>query len=119
MIPHRVSEPDVDAFIRAQPVARLATADANGIPHVVPICYVYDGRCLYTPLDLKTKSVPVLRLKRVRNIAENPKIAVVVDHYSEDWGQLGYVLIRGSASVLEEGNERARAEVMLREKYPQ
>ncbi len=107
---------DVDAFIKAQPVGRLATADANGHPHVVPICYVYDGRCLYTPLDLKPKSVPVLRLKRVRNIAENPKISVVVDHYSDDWSQLGYTLIRGSASVLEEGDERARAEAMLREK---
>ena len=100
-------------------MARLATADANGTPHVVPICYVYDGRCLYTPLDLKPKSVPVLRLKRVRNIAENPKVSVVVDHYSDDWSQLGYALIRGSASVLEEGNERARAEAMLRGKYPQ
>ena len=110
---------DVDAFIKAQPVGRLATADANGHPHVVPICYVYDGRCLYTPLDLKPKSVPVLRLKRVRNIAENPKVSVVVDHYSDDWSQLGYTLIRGSASVLEEGDERARAEAMLREKYPQ
>ena len=119
MTAHGNPESDVDAFIKAQPVARLATADANGNPHVVPICYVYDGRCLYTPLDLKLKNVPVLRFKRVRNIAENPKVAVVVDHYSDDWSLLGSALIRGSASVLEEGNERARAEAMLREKYPQ
>jgi PPOX class probable F420-dependent enzyme len=100
-------------------VARLATADAKGIPHVVPICYAFDGRCIYSPLDLKPKRVAPQRLKRVRNIVANPSVALVIDDYSEDWSALGYVLIQGRAEILEDGNERRRAESLLREKYPQ
>ena len=93
--------------------------DRNGTPHVVPICYAIDDRRLYTALDRKPKRVDVRRLRRVRNIAANPRVSVVIDRYSEDWSELGYVLLTGTASVLEGGEERGRAEAMLREKYPQ
>ena len=102
-----------------QRVAHLATADARGVPHVVPICYAFDGRNLYSPLDRKPKRVAPRRLKRVRNIAHNPHVAVVVDRYSEDWDTLAHVLIQGTAEVLEAGRERDRAEAMLRDKYHQ
>ena len=106
-------------FISAHRVARLATADADGTPHVVPICYAYDGQHIYSALDLKPKRVAASRLRRVRNITANPRVALVIDDYSEDWSRLGYVLVQGTAAILERGEERRRAEAMLREKYPQ
>ena len=97
----------------------MATADAHGAPHVVPICYAFDGSSVYSALDLKAKRVAALRLKRVRNIESNPRAALVIDDYSEDWAGLRYVLLRGAAQVLPDGPERDRAEAMLRRKYPQ
>ena len=97
----------------------MATADAEGAPHVVPVCYAFDGSSIYSALDLKPKRVSTHRLKRVRNIAANPRVALVIDDYSEEWSALGYVLVRGSAEVMEDGPERDRAEAMLRGKYPQ
>ena len=95
----------------------MATADAEGAPHVVPVCYAFDGSSIYSALDLKPKRVSTHRLKRVRNIAANPRVALVIDDYSEEWSALGYVLVRGSAEVMEAGAERDQAEAMLREKY--
>ena len=97
----------------------MATADPEGTPHVVPICYAFDGRNIYSALDLKPKRVSALRLKRVRNIMENPSVALVIDDYSEDWSALAYVLVHGVAEVMGEGDERRGAESLLREKYPQ
>ncbi len=113
--------PEVAAFVAGRRVGRLATADKDGMPYVVPVCYAYDwgsGR-VYTAVDLKPKSVGINRLKRVRNIRENPRVALVVDDYSEDWGELAYVMALGTATVLEEGEERRRGEELLREKYEQ
>jgi PPOX class probable F420-dependent enzyme len=112
-------EPKVADFITRRRVARLATSDAAGVPHVVPVCYAFDGERVYTALDMKPKRVEALRLKRVRNIAENPAVALVIDDYSEDWSALAYVLIRGNAALLDSGAEREIAESMLRAKYPQ
>ena len=109
----------VAKFVRIHRVARLATADAGGAPYLVPICYAFDGCCIYTAIDLKPKRVGGRALKRVRNILENPQVAVVIDDYSEDWVELAYVMIRGSADIIETGDERKRAEMLLREKYPQ
>ena len=106
-------------FIAAHRVARLATADAGGASHVVPICYAFDGSSIYSALDLKPKRVSTSRLKRVRNIAANPQVALVIDDYSEDWSALGYVLVHGTAVVMADGVERDRAESMLRAKYSQ
>ena len=107
------------AFLESHRVAHLATADAQGRPHVVPICYAYDGACLYVVIDTKPKRVGPLQLKRLRNITENPHVAVVVDDYSDDWSRLAYVLIRGRADVLMKGEAHERALRLLRAKYPQ
>ena len=112
-------DPKVEGFVAAHRVARLATADARGAPHVIPICYAFDGAHIYSALDLKPKPVPHRRLKRVRNIMANPSVALVIDDYSEDWSALAYVLVQGVAEIVEEGPEQRRAEGMLREKYPQ
>jgi PPOX class probable F420-dependent enzyme len=107
------------AFIARHRVAHLATGDARGRPHVVPICYAYDGRRLYMVIDSKPKRVSPLQLRRLRNIRENPQVAVVVDDYSDDWSRLAYVMIRGRADVLEKGEAHERALRLLRAKYPQ
>ena len=106
-------------FVDAQRVARFASADAHGQPHVLPVCYcVIDGSA-YFSIDEKPKQTNVRRLKRLRNIARNPKVALVIDHYDEDWSQLGWVMLRGQAEILNDGDEHALAQQALRARYPQ
>jgi coenzyme F420-0:L-glutamate ligase/coenzyme F420-1:gamma-L-glutamate ligase len=105
-------------FATAWPVARLATCSADGMPHVVPICFALAGDTLYSIVDGKPKRAPT-RMKRLRNIAENPRFAVVIDRYDEDWTRLEYVMLRGAATAVETDDEYAEAVVLLREKYPQ
>ena len=107
-------------FLAAQRVGRLATADGAGRPHVVPVCYACDGASLFVALDTKPKRVQHMALKRVRNIVANPHVALVIDHYDDDWSQLAYLLVQGLATLIEPGDvEHARAIALLRERYPQ
>jgi PPOX class probable F420-dependent enzyme len=109
-------------FIGRHRVARMATVDAEARPMVVPICYAFDGNYFYTPIDEKPKSVAAGDLKRVRNIKANSRVALVIDHYSEDWRELSYVLVSGKAEIIEPAlgdSEHARAVTLLREKYQQ
>ncbi len=101
-------------------VAYLATASADGRPHVVPIVFVWRDGVLYTPLDLKPKRVLDPRaLRRVKNLLANPRVAVVVDRHDEDWSRLAFVLVEGRATLLESGPEYAGAIIALVDKYPQ
>jgi PPOX class probable F420-dependent enzyme len=101
-------------------VARLATADASGRPYLVPVCFAWEGDHIFIALDEKPKSVAPGRLKRVRNILENPRVSFLVDSYSEDWSRLSYTLASGSASLEQPGSPlHASAIRLLREKYPQ
>ena len=100
-------------------VGHLATADARGAPHVIPLCYAFNGRAVYSVLDQKPKRAPLTSLRRVRNILGNSQVALVVDHYEEDWGRLWYILILGRADLLQDGEERVAAIELLRQKYPQ
>lgn len=100
-------------------VAHLATADANGIPHIVPICFAYDGTCLYSVIDRKPKRGNGINLKRVQNILANPRVSLLLDHYEENWDRLWYVLINGDAGILQGGQEHNEAIGLLRQKYPQ
>ncbi|HWP46226.1 MAG TPA: TIGR03668 family PPOX class F420-dependent oxidoreductase [Candidatus Limnocylindrales bacterium] len=106
-------------FIRSHRIAHMATADQTGKPHVVPICYAYEGGFLYSVIDEKPKKVAPYKLRRVRNIEINPQVALVIDDYNEDWSRLGFVLIQGNAQILSMGTEQQRAIKLLREKYPQ
>lgn len=107
-------------LIHAQRVAHLATVDGSDNPHVVPVCYAFDGERFYTPIDEKPKRVGDRSLRRVRNIEAHPQVALVIDRYSDDWSQLGYVLIRGEATLLEPDEAAHRQAVeLLRERYPQ
>jgi PPOX class probable F420-dependent enzyme len=100
-------------------VARLATRDARGFPHVIPIVFAMDGRHLYTPLDAKPKRVAPLELKRVRNLAANPQLAIVADEYDEDWTKLAWVLVKGRGEIVERGETHAAGVRLLQSKYPQ
>jgi PPOX class probable F420-dependent enzyme len=100
-------------------VARLATVDETGYPHLVPVCYATDGRAYYSALDAKPKRLPPERLRRVRNIRANPRVALLFDHYAEDWRQLRYVMVQGQAELLEPGPEWDAARDLLLAKYPQ
>jgi coenzyme F420-0:L-glutamate ligase / coenzyme F420-1:gamma-L-glutamate ligase len=111
--------PHVQAFVRAHRVARLATVDDAGRPLVLPICYIVAGETVYSPIDAKPKRVPVQRLKRLRNIQRNPHVALVIDDYGEDWTQLAYVILHGTAAILTGGLPFEQAVTALREKYPQ
>ena len=108
---------DFTALVQAHRIGHLATADSPGTPHLVPICFVYDGQAIYSAIDHKPKRRTGYGMKRIRNILENPRVAFLVHHYEEDWQQLYYVLIRGTASVLESGPERQRALLLLEDKY--
>ena len=111
--------PAQDQFLRSARAGHLATSDSNGRPHVIPFCYVFDGEYIYSVLDAKPKTTPLRQLRRVRNILENPYVAVVIDHYEEDWSRLRYVLVSGEARLMESGYEWSKAIAMLREKYSQ
>ncbi|MDH3661429.1 MAG: TIGR03668 family PPOX class F420-dependent oxidoreductase [Alphaproteobacteria bacterium] len=104
-------------FLETERVARLATVDAAGQPHVVPICYALIGDVAYFTIDQKPKRRG--ELKRIANIKANPKTALVADRYDEDWSKLGWVMIQGEAEILESGDLHDRAQARLSERYPQ
>ena len=106
-------------FLDAGRVGHLATADADGAPHVVPVCYAVEGEALYITIDEKPKRASARPLKRLANILQNPQIAICVDRYDEDWTRLAWVMLRGPAEVLANGAEHDRAQLLLRERYPQ
>jgi PPOX class probable F420-dependent enzyme len=98
-------------------VARLATVDAAGQPMVLPIVFAVEGDTILSIVDAKPKASP--RLKRLANIAANPRVSLVVDHYDEDWDAIWWARADGTATVAAGGPERDRTIAMLRAKYPQ
>jgi PPOX class probable F420-dependent enzyme len=106
-------------FLAELRIGHLATADRSAIPHVVPVCFVVSGDTLYVTIDEKPKRRPVTRLKRLKNISENPAVAVVVDRYNEDWARLGWVMLHGRAEILTHGTEHDHAQALLHSRYPQ
>ena len=108
------------AFLNDQRVAHLATADASGAPHVVPVCFAVAGTNAYITVDEKPKRRLGNALKRLRNIAENHSVALVADYYDDrDWSLLGWVMLRGRAEILTTGPEHDEAQQRLRERYQQ
>jgi PPOX class probable F420-dependent enzyme len=108
------------AFVQAQRAARLATAGERGTPHVVPVCYAFDGERFYTPLDEKPKRAADQALRRVRNIEARHEAALAIDQYYDDWSRLGYVLVTGRVDLLDPADPaHAHALALLRARYPQ
>ena len=103
------------------PVAMLATAGADAVPHIVPVVFAvhHDGdrARIYTAVDAKRKSTQ--RLRRLANIEDNPRVSMLVDHYDEDWTQLWWVRADGTAEIHHSGEELAHGYFLLRRKYVQ
>ncbi len=111
--------PDHQRFVESHRVARLATVSPAGSPHVIPVCFALTGESVYITIDQKPKRDHSKPLQRLRNIAANPSVALIVDHFEEDWTQLGWVMLRGEAEVLESGEEHDAAQTLLKSRYPQ
>lgn len=100
----------------AAPVAALATA-ADGAPHLVPVVFAVSGDTIYTAVDAKRKSTK--RLRRLANIEANPRVSLLVDHYTDDWTQLWWVRADGTAEIHPHGEQMAIGYALLRAKYHQ
>ncbi|MGH2352201.1 MAG: TIGR03668 family PPOX class F420-dependent oxidoreductase [Chloroflexota bacterium] len=112
------------AFLEEQRVGRLATADAAGRPHVIPVCFARAGGRLYVPVDAKPKRGDPRALRRLRNLRARPEAALLLDRYDEDWRRLRWLLIYARALILDAeegdaGRERAAALAALEARYAQ
>ena len=103
--------------VSAARVGHLATAGADRRPHIVPICFALHDQTLYFAVDAKPKKTT--NLKRLRNIAANPKVSLLIDHYEDDWDGLWWIRIDGQARVVTEEAEVERALQLLAERYVQ
>jgi PPOX class probable F420-dependent enzyme len=103
--------------VRDARVGRLGTVTLAGWPHLVPVCFTLVGDIVYSAVDAKPKSTVALR--RLRNIEETPATCLLVDHYDENWADLWWVRLDGSARVVGSGPESERAQDALRSKYRQ
>jgi PPOX class probable F420-dependent enzyme len=114
----RLDPADARARFTGAQVVRLATAGTDGAPHLVPCTFAVDGLGrIVIGIDNKPKSSRNLR--RLRNIAENPRVSLLADHYSEDWEQLWWARADGTAAVELSGEDHAGHWELLRRRYPQ
>ena len=113
----RLSDDDCRERFGGVRVARLATMSAGGQPHIVPVTFAVDGDVIYTAVDSKPKSTRQLR--RLSNIRANPRVAVLADHYDEDWSVLWWVRADGLAAILHNRAEMAAPAGLLAGRYPQ
>jgi len=114
-----LEQPAVRDFLASARVGSLATADAEAAPHAIPLCFWFGDARFYFVIDQKPKRQTGLAIKRMRNIIANPHVALLIDHYEDDWNHLAYVLIHGAARVVDESDEYLFALRNLRDKYPQ
>ena len=106
-------------FVEGRRIGHLATADRSAVPHVVPVCFGLAEDRLYITIDRKPKRERGRPLKRLSNITDNPRVAIVFDRYDEDWRRLAWVMLHGRAEILTAGPEHDRAQSLLRSRYPQ
>jgi PPOX class probable F420-dependent enzyme len=105
------------ALFASVPVVRLATVGGDGRPHVVPTTFAVDGDHVYTAVDHKPKTSR--DLKRLRNITANPAVALLADHYEDDWTRLWWVRADGTARIIEDPGEMRGPVDLLVRRYPQ
>ena len=109
---------EAHARFAAARVARMATVGTDGMPHVVPICFATFGDVVYSAVDAKPKRSPDLR--RLRNIAANPRVALLADHYDDEWTRLWWARADGTARIVERDDPlRERAAELLAARYEQ
>ena len=113
----RLDPTDARRRVTDAPVGRLATTRPDGAPHAVPVCFAVVDDRIFWAVDGKPKASP--GLQRLDNIAADNHVALLVDHYDDDWNALWCVRVDGQARVVTDADERARAIVALRDKYSQ
>jgi len=113
----RLSEEEARARLGGERVARLATVGQDGGPHLVPVTFALEGELVYIAIDHKPKSTS--KLQRLRNIARNPRVALLADHYSDDWGELWWVRVDGSASIVTDAAQLRHPIELLAARYAQ
>jgi PPOX class probable F420-dependent enzyme len=113
----RITSDEARLRFAAVRVARLATISPDGRPHVVPVTFAAAGDVIYTAVDAKPKRTP--RLQRLSNIRANPRVAVLADHYDDDWSALWWVRADGLATVLDDEAGMAAPIRLLTACYPQ
>ena len=113
----RLTEEEAHTRLASARVARLATAGGDGQPHLVPVTFAVDGNLIYTAVDHKPKKS--VSLRRLRNIRENPRVALLADHYTEDWDELWWVRVDGWASIVEDERGLRDTIDVLAERYEQ
>jgi PPOX class probable F420-dependent enzyme len=113
----RLTEEEAQERLASARVARLATAGGDGQPHLVPVTFAVDGNLIYTAVDHKPKKS--VNLRRLRNIRENPRVALLADHYAEDWDLLWWVRVDGWASVVEDERSLQDPLDVLADRYEQ
>ena len=106
--------PVIEEFIERARVARLATVDYASKPYLVPVVFVFDGNHFFIPIDQKRKTVKPQKLKRIKNIQDNPNVALLIDKYNEDWTKLAFVMIQGKASII---TSKTQGNIQLQEAY--
>ena len=104
--------PDIEDFIQRARVVRLATVGSELKPHLVPTVFLFNGSHFFIPVDEKRKKAKPENLRRIKKIRGNPNVALLIDEYSEDWTRLAFVMIQGTASVME---SRKQADIQLRQ----
>jgi coenzyme F420-0:L-glutamate ligase/coenzyme F420-1:gamma-L-glutamate ligase len=117
---------EILTLIKSARIGRLATASSNLQPYLTPVVFVIEQNSIFIPLDDKPKTIAAEQLKRVKNIRENPRVSLLVDHYEENWKNLWFVMLIGRATLLYQNgkhqttNEKIiRIQSMLVEKYSQ
>jgi len=128
VIEYTINDPFFKAIINESKLARLATVDSECMPYLIPVVFVFDNDSgsFFLPIDEKTKRSRPESLKRVKNIQQNPNVALLIDKYNEDWRKLFFIMIRGRASIIGgsrlESNDLSlpqKAHKLLYHKYPQ
>jgi len=112
-----VKESEIWRRAASKQVARMATSGPDGNPHIVPVTFAIERHVLYFAVDAKPKTTT--DLKRLRNIAANPVVSILIDHYEDDWEKLWWVRIDGRARILTDHDEIERALDLLAARYPQ
>lgn len=112
-----VTDEEMRGLVAAAQVARLGTIGRGGVPHLVPFCFVLEDDVLYFAVDRKPKRS--VTLQRLRNVALDPRVSVLVDHYENDWSRLWWIRLDGRARTLDPNEEAERALALLGAKYAQ
>ncbi len=113
-----IDDSQLAQILRRWPVARLATTDAAGLPHVVPVVFCLRENTIYSPIDGKPKAST--RLRRLKNLEDNPSASLLLDHYDSDWQRLWWIRLDATGDAFRaDAQTTGQLEDALRAKYPQ